>query len=98
MALAPILTIPIPSPTASGLLGAVPATTKQLGYCGFTLRTTVAGVMNIRELTVTGKILDTVQLIINTSLQWQYDPPLHSEGDIYLEILSGTWVGSIRVC
>lgn len=104
MSQAQILSIAVPG--ASGLLGAMSVAQAAAGgvliYRGFALRNTSVGgaIVQIHEAGSGGKVLETIQFTATgsagASLQWQYEPGMRCVGDLYVEIVSGTYVGTIR--
>lgn len=84
-------------PGASGLLSLT--TGSFCRYLGFCIRETAGttATVRIREGSVTGKILDDIQLLANESARDWYGPQgIISQGDLYVQLVSGTVEGSVR--
>lgn len=66
------------------------------GYRGFAVRATTTGIINIREGGASGKVLDTIALTAPAADRVLYEPAIACVGDLYCEVVSGVWVGSIK--
>lgn len=65
-------------------------------YCGFSLRATADAVVNIRDGSVTGKILEALNILSGQSVGDYYENGIWADGVIYMQVVSGTVVGTIR--
>lgn len=84
-------------PGASGILINVDDAIGHVEYRGYALRATTTGILNIRAGTVAGNILDTVSLTAPAyDAKFYAFDSIRCEGDLFVEIVSGVWVGSIR--
>lgn len=70
-------------------------------YCGFSVRETAGSTAAIRVYDNTsgsGTLLDTISLAANESARENYGTdPLSAENGIYVDIVSGTVEGSVRL-
>lgn len=85
-----------PIPGSSGVLG---VSSSENLYFGFTLAETAGATakVRLREATVTGTILDSITLGANESTDDWYGPQgMYVNGDIYVQLVSGTVEGSVR--
>jgi hypothetical protein len=94
MSSAAIRTVALPG--ASGLLGIGIGTNPVVSFRGYSLTCTVTGIVNFRQGSVSGLILAQVQTPVTTGIDWQYEPAIRCEGDLYVQIVSGTWTGCVR--
>lgn len=88
-------------PLVAGLAGIVApanAALAKIHYRGCSVRETAGAVaaVRIRAGSVTGTILDTVGLLAAGSFWSYYDDGVWCDGDIFVEIVSGTVEGCIR--
>jgi hypothetical protein len=84
---------------ADGVIQARPATGYVL-YHGFTIRESNASpavaAVNIREGSVSGKILESIELAANQSAGDFYERGIMCEDDLYCQVVTGTVEGSVR--
>lgn len=86
-------------PISNGTLVNVDDTLGEVAYYGITISETAsaAAVVRIRQGSVTGLILDTINLAALGSASRFYGPDgLRCRGDLYCQVASGTVEGSVR--
>lgn len=85
-------------PIANGTLVNVDDTIGEVSYWGITISETAsaAAVVRIRQGSVTGVILDTINLAALGSVSRHYPDGLRCRGDLYCQVASGTVEGSVR--
>lgn len=70
-------------------------------YCGFSLRETAGSTAAVRVYdnasAASGTLLDTISLAANESAREDYAAGLQAENGIYIDIVSGTVEGSVRL-
>lgn len=84
---------------ANGVVVDTSDTYGSVAFRGYSLRATTAGIINIRVGGATGLILATIDRVATAgsgAVDELYPDEVDCQGDLYCEIVSGVWVGSIR--
>lgn len=90
----------LPIPTSSGVIvDTSEQTNPNVTYMGFTLAETAGGTakVRVRQASASGTILDTIPMAAGEGVADYYPQGIRCDGDLYIEIVSGTVEGSVLV-
>ena len=80
---------------AAGTINGIKSTQTLMGY---SIRATAAAVVKIREGSATGKVLADIAILINDDKDRWYGPQgKRCDGDLYVEVVSGTVEGILHI-